>query len=71
MSWFLLFFAGVLEIVWPIATKYSNSIHRPLPLLIAVTAMIANVFLLVAAMRTLPIDTVYGVLIGFGAIGRL
>ena len=69
MAWFLLLFAGVLEMVWPIATKYSNGNHRTLPLLVAVTAMIANVFLLGAAMRTLPVGTVYGVLIGFGAIG--
>jgi quaternary ammonium compound-resistance protein SugE len=69
MAWLVLILAGAFEIVWPIATKYSDGFHRPLPVVVAVTAMVANVFLLGVAMRTLSISTVYGVLIGFGAIG--
>jgi quaternary ammonium compound-resistance protein SugE len=69
MPWLFLSLAGVLETVWPIATKYSDGLHRPLPVVVAVAALIANVYLLGTAMRTLSASTVYGVLIGFGAIG--
>jgi quaternary ammonium compound-resistance protein SugE len=61
--------AGLFEIVWPLATKYSNGLHRPLPTVAALATIIGNIFLLSAAMRTLPVATVCGVLIGFGAIG--
>jgi quaternary ammonium compound-resistance protein SugE len=69
MSWLFLFLAGVLETTWPVATKYSDGLHRPLPTMVAIAALIANVFLLSESMRTLSLTTVYGVLIGFGAIG--
>jgi quaternary ammonium compound-resistance protein SugE len=31
MAWLVLTLAGAFEIVWPIATKYSDGFHRPLP----------------------------------------
>lgn len=69
MTWLFLLFAGLLETIWPVATKYSDGMRRPLPTLVAIAAMIANVFLLSASMRMLSVATVYGVLIGFGAVG--
>ena len=69
MTWLFLLFAGLLETIWPVATKYSDEMRRPLPTVVAIAALIANVFLLSASMRTLSVATVYGVLIGFGAVG--
>jgi|UPI000478B1E4 quaternary ammonium compound-resistance protein SugE len=69
MPWLFLLFAGTLETIWPVATKYSDGLHRPLPAMVAIAALIANVFLLSESMQTLPVATVYGVLIGLGAVG--
>lgn len=69
MAWILLVIAGVVETIWPLATKYSDGMRRPFPTAVAIAAIIANVFLLSAAMKKLPVATVYAVLIGSGAIG--
>mgnify|MGYP002755601856 FL=1 len=69
MPWLLLFTAGLLEIVWATAMKYSAGFTRPIPPIVMVVGMIASFWLLAAAMRSLPLGTAYMVWTGIGAVG--
>lgn len=69
MPWFMLFVAGLLEIVWASAMKQSAGFTRPWPTIIMVLGMIGSFWLLAAAMRQLPLGTAYMVWTGIGAVG--
>lgn len=69
MAWIALLFAGLLEIVWATAMKYSHGFTRLTPSVITITAMIASFVLLAMAMRSLPLGTAYTIWTGIGAIG--
>lgn len=69
MQWFLLFLAGLLEVVWAIGLKYTEGFTRPWPTAITLVAMAASVGLLGLAMRGLPVGTAYAVWVGVGAVG--
>lgn len=69
MPWILLFAAGLLEIIWATAMKYSQGFTRPLPTALMVVGMVASFWLLATAMRSLPLGTAYMVWTGIGAIG--
>ncbi len=69
MSWTYLFVAGVLEIVWAIGLKYAAGFTRPLAGAATIAAMIASVWFLALALRTIPVGTGYAVWTGIGAVG--
>ena len=69
MPWLLLFAAGLLEIVWATAMKYSAGFTRPTPTIVMIVGMIASFWLLATAMRSLPLGTAYMVWTGIGAVG--
>lgn len=69
MAWIMLFFAGLLEIVWASAMKLSDGFSRPLPTLVTLGAMVASFGLLALAMRQLPLGTAYMIWTGIGAVG--
>ena len=69
MAWVWLVLAGLLEIVWAIGLKYTDGFTRLLPSAITVAAMIASVYFLALAVRTIPIGTGYAVWTGIGAVG--
>ncbi|QBX35657.1 multidrug efflux SMR transporter [Paracoccus liaowanqingii] len=69
MPWLLLLTAGLLEIVWASAMKYSQGFTRVTPTAIMLVAMIASFWLLAMAMRQLPLGTAYMVWTGIGAVG--
>ena len=69
MAWFLLFVAGLLEIVWAFTMKLSQGFTRPGASIVTVLAMLASFGLLSASMRTLPLGTAYTVWTGIGAVG--
>ena len=69
MSWLYLFIAGVLEIVWAIGLKYTAGFSRLVPSLVTVAAMVASVWFLALALRTIPVGTGYAVWTGIGAVG--
>lgn len=69
MSWFILFIAGLLEVVWAIGLKYTHGFSRLVPSLITVAAMIVSMAMLSWAMKTLPVGTAYAVWTGIGAVG--
>ena len=69
MSWLWLTLAGLLEVVWATGIKYTEGFTRPVPSAVTVIAMIASVYLLGLAVRTIPIGTGYAVWTGIGAVG--
>ena len=69
MAWLWLVLAGLLEIVWAIGLKYTDGFTRLVPSAITVAAMIASVYFLALAVRTIPIGTGYAVWTGIGAVG--
>ncbi|WP_405404112.1 DMT family transporter [Paracoccus sp. Ld10] len=69
MPWLFLTAAGVLEIVWATAMKYSAGFTRPVPTIGMIAGMAASFWLLAMAMRSLPLGTAYMVWSGIGAVG--
>ena len=69
MAWLCLTAAGLLEIVWAVGLKYTDGFTRLVPSAITVAAMVASVYLLALAVRTIPIGTGYAVWTGIGAVG--
>lgn len=69
MAWFLLFFAGILEVVWAFAMKQSDGFTKLNYSVITILGMIASVVLLSISMKSLPLGTAYTVWTGIGAVG--
>ncbi|KKW67485.1 multidrug transporter [Lampropedia cohaerens] len=69
MAWTWLLLAGLLEIVWASAMKYSHGFTRLTPSVVTIVAMFGSFALLAAAMRSLPLGTAYMVWTGIGALG--
>jgi quaternary ammonium compound-resistance protein SugE len=71
MPWLILVLAGLLETVWAVGLKFTDGFTRPAPTALTVTALIASVWLLALAMRSLPLGTAYAVWTGIGTIGTV
>jgi quaternary ammonium compound-resistance protein SugE len=69
MAWIWLTVAGLLEVVWAVGLKYTEGFTRLLPSVVTAVAMIASVYCLAVAVRTIPIGTGYAVWTGIGAVG--
>jgi len=69
MSWTYLFIAGLFEVVWAIGLKYAAGFTRPIASAITLAAMVASVWFLALALRTIPVGTGYAVWTGIGAVG--
>jgi quaternary ammonium compound-resistance protein SugE len=69
MAWMILVVAGLLEIGWAVGLKLSGGLTRPWPTAATVAAMVASMWLLGVAVRTLPIGTAYAVWTGIGTVG--
>lgn len=69
MPWVILLVAGLFEIIWATAMKYSDGFSRPVPTVVMMVAMAASFWLLAMAMRHLPLGTAYMVWTGIGALG--
>jgi quaternary ammonium compound-resistance protein SugE len=68
-AWLLLIAAGLLEVVWAIGLKYTEGFSRLVPSVITIAAMIASVWLLAMALKSIPVGTGYAVWTGIGAVG--
>jgi quaternary ammonium compound-resistance protein SugE len=69
MAWVWLTAAGLLEIVWAVGLKYADGFSKPLPSAVTLAAMIASMYALAVAVRSIPIGTAYAVWTGIGAVG--
>ena len=71
MSWWYLLLAGLFEVVWAAALKYTDGFTKPLMTAFTVAAMIVSVVFLALAVRTLPLGTAYAIWTGIGAVGTV
>ena len=69
MAWIQLVIAGLLEVGWAVGLKYTRGFTRPVPSILTIAAIVASMWLLANAARTIPIGTAYGVWVGIGATG--
>lgn len=69
MAWLYLLIAGLLEVVWATALKFSDGFSRILPTVVALTTAWASFWFLSLAIRKIPIGTAYAVWVGIGAVG--
>ena len=69
MAWFVLFIAGLFEVVWAVGLKYTEGFTRLWPSLITAAGMVISLYLLSTALKQLPIGTAYAVWTGIGAVG--
>jgi quaternary ammonium compound-resistance protein SugE len=67
--WLLLLLAGIFEVVWAIGLKYTVGFTRLVPSAITIAAMIASVWLLALALKSIPVGTGYAVWTGIGVVG--
>lgn len=71
MAWVILLVAGLLEIGWAVGLKYTDGFTRLWPTVATVAAMVASLFLLGLAVRSLPVGTAYAVWTGIGTVGTV
>jgi quaternary ammonium compound-resistance protein SugE len=69
VSWSYLLVAGGFEIVWAVGLKYAAGFTRLVPSVVTIAAMIASVWFLALALKTIPVGTGYAVWTGIGAVG--
>ena len=61
MSWIYLFIAGIFEIVWAVALKYADGFSNWFYSAVTIIGMVASVYFLAVAMRTIPLGTAYAI----------
>jgi quaternary ammonium compound-resistance protein SugE len=71
MAWVVVVIAGLFEVGWAIGMKYTKGFSRLWPTVGTVLAMVASVWLLSIAMKSLPVGTAYSVWVGVGALGTV
>ena len=69
MAWLLLFVAGLVEIVFAISLKYNEGFTKLIPSIITLVTGGASLYLLMTAIKYLPVGTAYAVWTGMGAVG--
>ena len=69
MAWAYLFIAGLFEVSWAVALKYTQGFSRLIPSLVTVVGMALSLGFLGLALKSLPIGTAYAVWTGIGAVG--
>lgn len=69
MKWFILLLAGIFEIVWAVAMKYSNGFSVLIPSVVTAVAYILSAVFLALALKYLPLGMAYVMWVAFGIIG--
>ncbi|MGZ5000303.1 MAG: DMT family transporter [Methylomonas sp.] len=69
MGWLLLFAAGCSEIVFALSLKYNEGFSKLWPSVVTCFAGAGSFYLLMLAIKTLPLGTAYAIWTGMGAVG--
>ena len=69
MKWLMLLLAGIFEIVWAVAMKYSNGFTVLIPSIITAVTYILSAVFLALALKHLPLGMAYAMWVSFGIIG--
>lgn len=71
MPWLILIAAGLFEVGWAVLLKYTEGFTRLWPTVGFAVSMLASLYLLGIALKSLPLGTAYTVWTGVGAIGTV
>ena len=69
MQWIMLVLAGIFEVTWACAMKYSDGFTEIMPTVITAVGYIASAVFLAVALKDLPLGTAYAMWTGFGIVG--
>ena len=69
MAWVLLFAAGVAEIIFALSLKYNEGFTKLWPSVVTCISGGTSFYLLMLAIKSLPLGTAYAVWTGMGATG--
>jgi quaternary ammonium compound-resistance protein SugE len=69
LAWFLLLSAGIAEIVFALSLKYNEGFTKLWPSIITMISGGSSFYLLMLAIKSLPLGTSYAVWTGMGAVG--
>lgn len=69
MKWLMLLIAGILEITWAVAMKYSHGFSLLFPSAVTIITYILSAIFLSLALKQLPLSLAYILWVGFGIIG--
>lgn len=69
MAWLLLFTAGISEIIFALSLKYNEGFTKLYPSIVTAISGGCSFYLLMLAIKTLPLGTAYAVWTGMGAVG--
>ena len=69
MGWLFLFIAGFSEIIFAVSLKYNEGFTKLYPSLVTMVSGGASFYLLMLAIKTLPLGTAYAIWTGMGAVG--
>ncbi len=69
MAWLLLFTAGCVEIIFALSLKYNEGFTKLWPSVLTLFSGAGSFYLLMLAIKSLPLGTAYAVWTGMGAVG--
>jgi len=69
MGWVFLFIAGFAEIIFALSLKYNDGFTKLYPSIVTMISGLLSFYLLMLAIRTLPLGTAYAIWTGIGAVG--
>ncbi|MDQ7090511.1 MAG: multidrug efflux SMR transporter [Methylococcales bacterium] len=69
MAWLLLFTAGGAEIIFALSLKYNEGFTKLWPSVITCISGCCSFYLLMLAIKSLPLGTAYAIWTGMGAVG--
>ena len=69
MGWVFLFVAGFAEIIFALSLKYNEGFTKLYPSIMTMFSGGTSFYLLMLAIKTLPLGTAYAIWTGMGAVG--
>lgn len=69
MGWLFLMGAGCVEIIFALSLKYNQGFTQLIPSIVTAISGAGSFYLLMLALKTLPLGTAYAVWTGIGAVG--
>jgi len=68
-AWLIILASGLLEVVFSVSMKLSDSYTRMVPSVLSIAAAILSVWLMSLTLKVIPVGTAYAVWAGIGAAG--
>ena len=69
MGWVFLFAAGLVEIIFALSLKYNEGFTRLIPSIVTMISGVSSFYLLMIAIKSIPLGTAYAIWTGMGAAG--